>query len=285
MPVTMAVMTPAKLSAAPGVPIHQQRPALPLPAKVYLHRQGAQPAGWPAACASSAVHAGGKPGVHAGCRWHRWHGRHPGCGAGRIGHAGGAGGALPPGLKPTLLRGGGLALEGARDGGLLPTEQYAAASACWPHSLAWTRSRQQCGSCGDLPAIVPQPLPLPCLALQPLLLQQVFWGSPAPGVEAGQVMAQVLPCALRFAGHALLGHAFCAHRPCCPLRKEPSIPVCATRFAGASSLLQSPAEMFATACLLGDLFPPEWPAVGRKATQVGWRMGRGHAAACAPVCS
>ncbi|KAL4436605.1 hypothetical protein ABPG75_003744 [Micractinium tetrahymenae] len=54
---------------------------------------------------------------------------------------------------------------------------------------------------------------------QPPLLQQVFWGSSAPGLEPGQVVAQ------------------------------------------------SPAEMFATACLLGDLFPPEWPAVGRKATQ------------------
>jgi len=40
-------------------------------------------------------------------------------------------------------------------------------------------------------------------------------------------------------------------------------------------LMQTPAEMFATACLLGDLFPPEWPAAGRKATQVWFGWGRG----------
>ncbi|PRW45038.1 G-patch domain-containing [Chlorella sorokiniana] len=54
---------------------------------------------------------------------------------------------------------------------------------------------------------------------QPPLLQQVFWGTPAPGLEPGHAAAQ------------------------------------------------TPGEMFAAACLLGDLFPPEWPAVGRKVTQ------------------
>jgi hypothetical protein len=32
-------------------------------------------------------------------------------------------------------------------------------------------------------------------------------------------------------------------------------------------LVQAPADIFHTACLLGDLFPSEWPAAGLKATQ------------------
>lgn len=67
------------------------------------------------------------------------------------------------------------------------------------------------------------------------------WGSGAgPAVEATQAVTPWLPA-------MLVGSQWV----CLPLNT------------------QTPGEMFAAACLLGDLFPPEWPAVGRKVTQVG----------------
>ncbi len=82
------------------------------PLKVDLYCERAQPASWPAARTPRAVRAGRKPGLHAGCQ-QRWQRRRLGGGGRCFGHAGCTGGALPPGLLPAVLRGGGLALAGA----------------------------------------------------------------------------------------------------------------------------------------------------------------------------
>lgn len=98
--------------------------------------------------------------------------------------------------------------------------------------------------------------------MQPPLLQQVFWGTPAPGLEPGQAAAQVRAVHRRQSRQLAAQH--CRPQACMPRLWPKQASTCV-----APCLLQTPGDMFAAACLLGDLFPPEWPAVGRKVTQVG----------------
>ncbi len=86
-------------------------------------------------------------------------------------------------------------------------------------------------ACCTFPACCPPRLPRPSLvacsllsnllpapsAMQPPLLQQVFWGTPAPGLEPGQAAAQVRAVLLCTDGSpGGLWRSIASHQACMP---------------------------------------------------------------------